>query len=287
MGYIKLIESGHVIEVYNYEFPPNLDKQLKANDKYNPLDLDYLEHLSGSNIVADAYTRYRNKRFHEERERLKNLKGDRKGERRVQTMRDARNNIRRLALMNFSERDAFITLTYAENMQDIRRADEHFREFIEAINHDFDKNHKYIAVREFQKRGAIHFHMLIDLHIDYSDKEERQYIERELHKYIWKHGFVNYQLLDREHKMRKKSVDNVGAYLVKYMDKDFDDERLQGHKLYLCSQGLERPKVLKGLEAIERMKELGLEDKKIVFDQSYPTEYLGNCIYKEYNLKRT
>jgi predicted peroxiredoxin len=275
--YLKVIDNGHVIEVYEYEFPPNLDKQSKQGDKYNPLELDYINHLNDSELVIEAYTKFRNKQFHEEMERLKNLRGDRKDERRMQTLRDARNNLRRLALANFNENSFFITLTYEKNMKDVKKADDDFKKFIKRLKYKYG-DLKYIAVREFQKRGAVHYHMISNVKLPaWNNEKELKELEVYLWKEIWRHGFVDIKKIDH--------VDNVGAYITKYMDKDIDDERLKGCKLYLCSKGLKRPKVLKGEEAIERLKEV--EGKKIVFTSQYTSEYLGNIIYKEYNLKRS
>lgn len=84
-----------------------------------------------------------------------------------------------------------------------------------------------------------------------------------------------------------KAVDNVGAYIVRYMTKEDDDSRLQGCKSYLASRGLERPIVYMGEEALEVVKALGLDTKKETFSNSYEAEYLGKIVYKEYNLKRS
>lgn len=274
--YLKIIDNGHVIEVYQYERAPILDKRSGKSDKYDPLDLDYLEHLAYGGVVAEAYTRYRNKKFHREMEQLKNLKGDRKAERRAQTLRDARNTLRRLALANFNENSYFITLTYEENMQEVKKADDDFKKFIKRLKYNFG-DLKYIAVREFQKRGAVHYHMISDVHLPaWNDEEELRELEVYFWREVWKHGFVDIKSINH--------VDNVGAYITKYMDKDFDDERLRGCKLYLCSKGLKRPAILKGEEAEKRLEEL--KGKKTVFTSSYSSEYFGNVIYKEYNLKR-
>ena len=43
---------------------------------------------------------------------------------------------------------------------------------------------------------------------------------------------------------------------------------------------------LKGEEAENVLAAYGLLDKKEVFTNSYISEYLGQIVYKEYNLKR-
>ena len=73
---------------------------------------------------------------------------------------------------------------------------------------------KYLAVVEFQKRGAIHYHMLSDF----------GYIEQKELEKIWGNGFV--WIRDLLTGNNGKPVDNVGAYLVKYMNKNIIDKRL-------------------------------------------------------------
>lgn len=45
---------------------------------------------------------------------------------------------------------------------------------------------------------------------------------------IWSNGFIKINAIDK--------VDNLGAYVIKYMTKDHADERLQGLKAYNCSK---------------------------------------------------
>ena len=68
-------------------------------------------------------------------------------------------NCQRLAKANSKDWTSFITLTYAENMQDIKQAKIDLNYFIKNVK-KIKKDFKYIAIPEFQKRGAIHFHLL-------------------------------------------------------------------------------------------------------------------------------
>jgi S-adenosylmethionine:tRNA-ribosyltransferase-isomerase (queuine synthetase) len=90
---------------------------------------------------------------------------------------------------------------------------------------------------EFQKRGAIHFHMLCNL--PYVDVNE-------LAK-VWKNGFIKLNRLD--------NVDNVGAYITKYMTKDNVDARLIGKKCYTMSKGLNEPRGYTNEADIEQVLE--------------------------------
>lgn len=243
--------SGNIIEVYEFERKPVGNLSKSVDDGYNALDLENTQ---------------------------LQLK-DRTEERRLQTVRDARNITRRLALMNFSGSSKFLTLTFKENVQDITYADEQFKKFIKRFKYHFGMQQlKYLAVREFQKRGAIHYHLICDWnHAMDSESEIRQY-ERLLGEKIWGHGFVDIKQIEH--------VDNVGAYIIKYMTKNVMVEVFKGKKIYLCSQGLERPLVYCDQEAEEIIKAYDLGRKKEVFTNSYESEYLGTITYNEYNLNR-
>ena len=250
--YKKVIVTNHVIEVYEFEKMPGGNDNIANNDDYDPFDLE--------NTQLEP-------------------KEDRTLERRQQTVRDARNTTRRLALMNFTSGDKFITLTFKDNVRDIEYADKEFKNFIKRFKYKFKLDSlRYIAVREFQKRGAIHYHMICDWKQNLIFEDEIREFERLLGEKIWKHGFVDIKQLDH--------VDNVGAYIIKYMTKGVAVEFFKGKKIYLCSKGLDRPLVYRDYEAEQVIQAYELGIKKEVFTNSYESEYLGKIVYKEYNLKR-
>lgn len=257
--YKKVIVTNHVIEVYEYEKMPIIS-DFSSKDDYDPLDFE--------NTKAD----------------LKE-KVDRQSERRKQTVRDARNTTRRLALMNFTSGDKFITLTFDPKrvkdekvLYDLDFVDTEFKKFIKRFNHHFKIKLKYLAVREQHKSGRLHLHMLCDWKKEMLFEDEIRENERLIGEKIWKHGFVDIKQLDH--------VDNVGAYIIKYMTKNVSIEFFKGKKIYLCSKGLDRPLVYRDFEAEQILEAYDLETKKEVFTNSYESEYLGKIVYKEYNLKR-
>lgn len=245
--YIKAVVTGHIIEIYEYEKMPVLPSR-KKKTKEDPEDLPFDFELS------------------EEQKRDSN---------RYNNMIKARNNLRRLINANFDNTSKFITLTFADgsisDVTDIDQADAEFKKFIQRMRYAYG-NFKYITVVEFQDkngRGAVHYHMISDLPFISNDKLRE----------IWRNGFV---------KINKVShVDNVGAYMVKYMIKDLHDERLRGRKSYRTSRGnLERPQEFTG-DIVREIKNIyDLDNKKTVFMNSYNNEHLGLTTYKEYNLKR-
>lgn len=235
--YLKVIVTGDIVEVYEYEKFPKLPSQKKAEKKLR--DLKKYEDLEFDNTLTD----------------------------RQNNQHRSRNQFRRLITANFDSNSKFITLTFAENLQCVRTANNEFKKFIQRMRYRYG-NFKYANVIQFQKRGAIHYHMMSNL----------PYIpQKELMK-IWGHGIVGINRIDH--------VDNVGAYMMPYMSKDMHDSRLMGEKSYMTSKNLIRPKEVIGDEAEELIKELKLDDKKTVYNSHYTTEHLGHALYRQFNLKR-
>ena len=254
--YRKVIVTNHVIEIYEYEKMPGVP-DVEKNDDYNALDFETTEYIREE---------------------------DRVQERRQQTVRDARNTTRRLALKNFESGDKFLTLTFdpkkftEKNLRDVTFTDDLFKKFMKRFNYRYKTKLKYIAVREFHKSGRIHYHLLCDWKKELIFEDEIRENESFLGEKVWKHGFVDIKQLDH--------VDNVGAYIIKYMTKNVAIEFFKGKKIYLCSKGLERPFVYRGAEAQAIIDYYDLGAKKEVFTNSYESEYLGTIIYTEYNLRR-
>lgn len=188
---------------------------------------------------------------------------------------NARNKIRRLACANFLEtKDTFLTLTYKENMQDLERGAYDLKKFIQKMKRRVN-GLKYLGVVEFQKRGAIHYHLLTNI----PAKKNRWRQEKEIAE-LWEKGQIV--------KLKNiYNVDNLGAYLVKYMTKELADERLKGHKRYFFSRGnLLQPKILTGDELLRTL--VTVEGNMVpIFTSKYNTEFHGECKYREYNYLRS
>ena len=175
-------------------------------------------------------------------------------------------NLRRLINANVTGNDTFLTLTFKDNLTDLVQAKIYFKRFVQQMKRSgFDL--KYCYVVEFQKRGAIHFHVIlfnsgfIDVHI----------IEK-----AWKHGFIKINHID--------NVDNVGAYVVKYMEKDLVNSKLNGHDLYGRSRGLKKPLEINNPQEVGQLLE-GLSNN-LVYSNTYSNDYKGTCVYCQFNKKR-
>ena len=96
----------------------------------------------------------------------------------------------RLAKANYEAWSTFITLTYADNFDNVKEANKNLASFLRQVKrHKTDL--KYLAIPEFQKRGAIHYHLLTN--IDITDKKlitsqkNNNYFK---HIKYWNYGFT-------------------------------------------------------------------------------------------------
>lgn len=252
---LKAIVSGNVIEIFNYE---------------KPLAYEFENPSTGHESRHDD-----------------DIPTEKKEDIRKRSMRRARTWLTRLIHSNVWRwtqpngepfPPAFITFTFAENLTDIEKANEVFSLFIKRLNFQLFKNKKsilkYIAVTEFQKRGAVHFHCLFfNLPVGLVEHERTT---RRI-AVIWNHGFID-----------TKDVDDVGkaiAYLTKYMLKSFEDSRLDGKKRYFGSRKLERPKIIRLQHLVEKIIS-ALPPEKKVYENTFESEYQGITTYSKYELER-
>lgn len=240
-GLKKYVITGHILEVYSYDY--------------------YIHGKGGFSGTAKGQAEIENS--------LKNY---------ANTNQRRRDKIRRLACTNFNNKyDKFLTLTFAENKTNIEECNLLFKNFIKRLKYKYNLLClKYLAVIEFQERGAVHYHVL--LNIPYIPHKELQE--------LWGNGFVFVNAISH--------VDNLGAYILKYMTKDNNDTRLMGKKAYLTSRNLKQEETivnhdLRDFSKIENkiIQKYKLKGLKAVYEANYSTEILGNCSYKQYNLERS
>lgn len=245
--YEKVIVTNNIIEIYTYE---------KLNLKDKKLSSKNIEVHEDKNSDVENYKRSQKRR---------------------------RETIRRLVCTNFkNDSSKFLTLTFKDDIRDVKKANIEFKKFIQRLNYFCQKKDsnfrlKYIAVIEFQdknRNGVVHYHVICDL----------PYIPKKFIETTWGKGFIKVNRIDK--------VDNLGAYVTKYMNKDIDDERLMGLKAYNCSKNLDRPIELKNwnfndYDLIDNLKNLYHLDKiKPVYQSEYTGQEIGQVTYKQYNLSR-
>lgn len=174
----------------------------------------------------------------------------------------------RLAKANMGDWATFITLTFADNITDINQALKKYHSFITKVQ-SIKKDFKYICVPEFQKRGAVHFHLLTNIGINetsliYAQEGKEKY----KHIKYWSHGFTKVDTLNND-------VKKVIGYISKYMTKDID-ERLFNHRRYYFSRNLRRPK--ENFISLDSERDVEFFNKKIqegnlIYENNYINPY--------------
>lgn len=188
-----------------------------------------------------------------------------------------RNRIRQLVCTNFDSGSKFVTLTFHDHhdfdIRDVKACNRYFAKFIMRLKYRYH-DLKYVAVIEFQDangRGAVHYHMICNL----------PYIKKAELADIWGAGFVKINRIDK--------VDNVGAYVVKYMCKDTEDKRLCGENAYLHSRYLAEPTEVNtwssDISVWEQLHD-ELEKNSPSYGRTYKSEHCGEVSYFQYNFNK-
>jgi len=134
----KIIMSGPFLELYVYEKTLKRDFIRKKKPEPLPEELEIDERIES---VLSAKTSPPSKR--------------------KDSTNRTRTEMRRLINCN-QDFSKFYTLTFADNITDVKFANKHFNKFIMRMEYHYGK-FKYIAVIEFQERGAVHYHFLCNL----------------------------------------------------------------------------------------------------------------------------
>lgn len=255
---IKAIISGNVVEVYRYGIPVRTGKDRVIFDR-----------SSGNAVKAP-----------EEVEKMKQEKSL------SNSLRRTRNNLRRLINANTGqwgkEREKFFTLTFKENVTDHETANAEFVKFVKRLNYHVTGQKraflKYVCVVERQERGALHYHIIL-FNMPYVPHAE-------LLK-LWGHGAVTINAIDH--------VDNVGAYVVKYIEKTMHEmeskksAKEKDKKMYFPSRGLLKPKEISDgtADGKQELQEIaGKVEGHEVYRKMYESEHYDTYEVIQYNLAR-
>ena len=201
---------------------------------------------------------------------------DKKEINRRETLYKARNNIVRIISCN-EDMQTFITLTYADNMQDLKQSKKHINYFFKKLTKDYPKL-KYIYVLEFQERGAIHYHILCSIKLNIKTSESKKYkpkAQKELENYFrvnyWSNrGFVDIRNLESE------GITNVAKYVSAYLVEDLLKLDLEGHRAYGYSLNINRPIIEKvdikagNADILEQYK----DEYKMTYSSQYQVHYI-------------
>lgn len=183
------------------------------------------------------------------------------------TMR-TRKKIRQLVNSN-PTMDKFLTLTFAENVKDIRTANYEFKKFRQRLERYLGRSFKYLGVIEFQERGAVHYHLMLD--IPFIDWQELSA--------LWGQGRIKIE------KIRK--ANRAGLYMAKttnYLLKAGSDTRLYGKKVFFYAYNV-LDKALEKLENIsDGFAELVGQCSRVLFKRAFFIEGHGLIKYTLYDI---
>lgn len=224
-------------------------------------------------------------------------------ENRGQNLDSLRKTFKKLGYLvnnNFSgkKNELWTTLTYADNVQDLKKVSADFDKFIKRLKYFManeygevreiaykkkGKNKKYklnvknkskfefVKVLEPQGRGAWHIHMLLKFpHL------KSVYIPNETFADLWSHGFVDVKRIDK--------TDNLGAYLCAYLTDilvEDDESKYEDILRQQGSEGIETTKtdeskaVIKGgrLHMYPSGMNIFSKSKGIVYPERRPMKY--------------
>lgn len=258
--YIKNYVCGHIVESVELESLGSI----KVIGNYRKISKDRIVNIDTGEIIDVKHAKTR-----------------------ADQMQVIRRSIRKLRMIinaNFfgEDNELFITLTYAENMTDLKRLYKDFNKFVKRLKYRYkDYGFEYIAVPEPQLRGAWHLHLLLK-----AMNKGYLYISNDEIAELWSHGFTKTE--------RLKGVDNIGAYVSSYLTNIYNEDtgtKAKGARLYLypvgmnlyrCSRGIKRPEIVVG--------DIGLDNKYKVYEKQFEItrddEVVNVVTIKQYNLKR-
>lgn len=126
--------------------------------------------------------------------------------------RRAAATVRRKAMT--MQADRLLTLTYRRNEDQLSRAWEDFQKFARLMRETFP-GFKYIVVPEYQKRGAVHFHMAI-----------KGFYPVNTVRKLWRHVIQdgNIDITTPRHGNHAWQPYKLASYLCKYITKDLRDD---------------------------------------------------------------
>ncbi|MEJ9123346.1 RNA replicase [Bacillus cereus] len=182
-----------------------------------------------------------------------------------------------IVISNFKVNDMFITLTYKKEEITINEASKDFDNWIKRMRWRYG-DFKYVAIRSFQKRGTIHYHLLVNI-----PRLSKEDLKNKTFEKIWGRGEV---YIERIYKLGVVySHSPLLKYLVKNLKEFTADERAFGKRLYIKSKNLIEPTVIRG-EYNNVMKHLRKDESNLeqIDKRKCSVEFIGSIetqIYKK------
>jgi len=256
----KLVKSGSLLEIYQFGRDVNLGRKIRH------IKTEEEKALQTDKPKASA------------EEKLKS------------SARRARRMIKRLIMANcflwFKDKGKpylpiTLTLTFAENITDLKKANYEFTKFIRRLNYETNaiegkdlkqSNLKYLAVFELQKRKAIHYHMIF-FNLPYIKN-----VCRRMYK-IWGQGRIMVGGKDRNFNKVKDQAQlkKIIFYFIKYIQKSVFENDFPRQKKYIASKGLLKPQENSFVEVVS-LVESKLPANSLVYKYDGETEYNNSDI---------
>jgi len=197
------------------------------------------------------------------------VKGKRKQNKiRFSSLSRTKQKLRRLVWCNDKYIKTFITLTFKDDIIDLKTANKKLHNFIKRLTYSFP-NLLYIGVPEFQKKVKVHYHLLTDI----------PYIANEDLSKIWTCGFVTIKALNK--------TGNIANYLTKYLTKSSteEDERYFNKKKIFYSKNIHKPEIIKNPKEITNYLDYFEPALKPICSNEVEMDFVGPVIYDLYELK--
>lgn len=201
--------------------------------------------------------------------KIQPVKGKRKQNKiRFSSISRTKQKLRRLVWCNEEYLKTFVTLTFREDITDLKIANKKFHTFIKRLTYRFP-GFLYLGVPEFQKKGRVHYHILTSI----------SYIANEYLANIWTNGFVTIKALDK--------IDNMAHYLTKYLSKssESDDERFFNKKKIFYSNNIHKPEIIKNPKEISGYIEYFGSALKPICSVNVEMDFVGQAVYSLYEIK--
>jgi len=228
-------------------------------------------------------------------------------ERRVDNLRRVRKNFLRLVYANLvaGEDPVFCTLTTSTKCS-LYIGYSYFTDFVRRLRSRYGSAFKYIVVPEFQKRGSVHFHLLIWGLPTYVIFNEIPYSVRLKQTQKVKDRFMNWCVKNKydpreargtrflQHQWQRgffdcvptDGSDKLASYMAKYLRKGMYDVRLSDQKAYRCSGNIVRP-VSVSFDSMDFslvLDEIVGVDNFPILDREIDVPWLGRGRYKLYKV---
>lgn len=185
---------------------------------------------------------------------------------------------------NFNnKRTKFIVLTFKGKLnfdkQNLRICNQKKQTFIKKLQAKYGYNFKYLIIPEYQKKGAVHYHMLAE--IPYLNKEE---LEK-----IWSYGYCHISNIKKKHQTAEYITKELVKQMKKityYVSKNIKKVEYKGLRRYYCSNSVQKPEIFYGKEAERLVKYCSKFEPKLIEEKEFYVDFVGYVKYRAYKLSK-